>query len=115
MRHSILATGFAVASGVAVASSAYAASDTVKLSQADCQTVWKQASQGQASLSQKQAQPYVTDFKSVDANGDGMLSSAEWMNGCNAGAVKTGAGTGAASGTSGSSSNSTAPEMPKKY
>lgn len=111
MRHSFISASIGVAS-LALVTSAFAASDTMKLSQADCQAVWKQAdSQGAGSLSQQQAQPYVVDFKSVDANGDGMLSSAEFLKGCGAGAVKSGAGTGAASGAGGSNSS----DVPKKY
>jgi hypothetical protein len=114
MRNWIISGSIGVASGLALATSSFAAPDNMKLSQADCQAVWKQAdSQGTGSLSQANAQPYVSDFKSVAANADGSLSSAEWMKGCSAGHVKGGASTGAGAGTSGSSTGS--PDSPKKY
>lgn len=108
MRKWILTGALCAASGLAFVS-AGAQAATMKLSQAECQTMWKQAdSSGSGSLSQTQASAYVTDFKSVDANGDGKLSSAEFQKGCDNGMVKSSASTGAGSGSSGSSTDSPA-------
>jgi hypothetical protein len=61
----------------------------MKLTQAQCETLWNQAnpSKGQT-LSQSQAQPFVSDFKSVDTDSDGSISQTEFMTGCNNGYVK---------------------------
>ena len=75
----------------------------LKLTQAQCETLWKQAdSSGAGTLSQSQAQPYVGDFKSLDGDANGKLSGAEFLKGCEGGMVKGGASTGAGTGTSGS-------------
>ena len=83
-------------------------SSSMKLTQAQCGTLWNQAnfSKGQT-LSQSQAQPFVSDFKSVDTDSDGSISQTEFMTGCNNGYVKGSASSGASSGSSGSSSNGT--------
>ncbi len=48
----------------------------VKLSKADCQSIWSKADSAQNdSLTSAQAAPFVTNFKAVDSNGDGKLSS----------------------------------------
>ena len=83
-----------------------------QMSRADCQAIWGKAdASGKGSLSATQAQSYVTDFKSVDANADGKLSSAEFLNGCQKGLVSDSASSGAGSGSSGSSN----PATPKQY
>lgn len=80
----------------------------MKLSQAQCDTLWNQANPSKGpTLSQSQAQPYVSDFKSVDTDNDGTISQTEFMTGCNNGYVKGSASSGASSGSKGSSSSGT--------
>lgn len=75
-----------------------------KMSKADCQSLWGRAdSSGAGSLSSAQAQPYVSNFAKVDANADGKLTSAEFLNGCQKGLVHDSASSGAGEGASGSS------------
>lgn len=89
-------------SGFAVAQQAPGAN--VKLSKAECQGIWGRAdSAGSGSLSNAQAQGYVTNFTAVDANADGKLSSAEFLSGCQKGLAHDSASSGAGEGTSGSS------------
>ncbi len=80
-----------------------AATGGMKMTQAECQALWKQADSAAAgSLSQTQAQSYASDFKGVDKDANGKLSSDEFLKGCEGGLIKSGASTGAGSGTSGS-------------
>jgi len=77
-----------------------------KLSKAECQTVWGRAdASGSGSLSDAQAQGYVSDFAKVDANADGKLTGAEFMSGCKKGLIHDSASSGAGEGASGSSSD----------
>ncbi len=123
----LILAGVSMASSLAIVTGAMAqtpapspanpAAVGVKMSQADCQNLWKQAdSAGSGSLSQSQAQLYAKDFKSVDSDADGKLSSAEWLKGCENGSImNSGASTGAASGAGGSSTSGSSPStMPKK-
>ena len=76
----------------------------MKLSEAQCSALWNQANPSQGkSLSHSQAQPYVTDFKSVDTDNDGTISQTEFMTGCSNGHVKGSASSGTSSGSTGSS------------
>lgn len=76
----------------------------MKLSQAECQALWTKADASQSGrLSSAQAQPYVTDFTAVDADGDMQITSSEFLQGCQKGFVSDSASTGAGSGSSGSS------------
>jgi len=76
----------------------------VKLSKADCQSIWSKADSAQNdSLTSAQAAPYVTNFKAADSNADGKLSSAEFMSGCQRGLAHDTASSGAGAGTSGES------------
>lgn len=81
-----------------------------RMSAADCHSIWSETGGG-ASLSQSQAQPHVPDFKSADADGDGVLSNDEFSKACMGGAVQGGAATGPGPGESGASrpSSSTMP------
>ena len=80
-----------------------APANATKLSKADCQGIWSTAdSSGAGSLTSAQAQPFVTNFKAVDANGDGKVSSEEFMAGCQKGLAHDSATSGASSGGSGS-------------
>jgi len=79
---------------------AYAAE--TQLSQAECDSLWNQANpSGAASITQAQAQPYVTNFKAADPNGDGSLDQNEFSAACKAGLVKGTSSSGAASGETG--------------
>lgn len=100
--YKVLASSVCAVCSIA-ATTAFAQSANMKLSQAECQAVWQKADPNSAgSLTQTQAQAYVSDFKSVDADNNGSLSSAEFMKGCESGLIKGGsASTGAASGSSG--------------
>lgn len=103
MKTWILAGGVSAVSCLGLVATASAEQGYKKLSQADCQTLWKQAdASGSGSLSMAQSQAYISDFKSVDANADGKLSSSEFLQGCQDGHVKGSASTGAGAGSSGS-------------
>jgi hypothetical protein len=70
-----------------------------KLTQADCDTLWNQANpSGAATITQAQAQPYVTDFKSANPDGDTSLDQKEFSAACKSGFVKGMGDSGAASG-----------------
>lgn len=74
----------------------------MQLTQSECESLWNQAdAAGAGALTQTQAQPYVTNFSTVDANTDGRLSRTEFMQGCERGQVQRGATTGAGGGTTG--------------
>lgn len=73
-----------------------------QMSKAECQAIWSKADSAQNdSLTSSQAAPYVTNFKAVDMNGDGKLSSSEFMSGCQRGLAHDTANIGAGSGESG--------------
>ena len=96
----ILLAGTIVAS-TAFAFGAYAAG--AQLSQAECDSLWNQANPSAGpTISQAQAQPYVTNFKAADTNGDGTLDQNEFTAACKSGIVKSSASSGAATGETGS-------------
>lgn len=96
-----------VVSAAFLAGASQAASPSTKLSQAECDTLWNQANPSKGpTISMSQAQPYVSDFKSVDTDNDGTISLSEFNAGCNKGFVKSSGSSGSSSGTSGSSSSS---------
>ena len=86
--------------GAIVASTAFGAyAAGTQLSQAECDTLWNQANpSGATSITKAQAQPYVTDFKAADPNGDGSLDQKEFSAACKSGLVKGSGSSGAASG-----------------
>ena len=93
MKAILLAGAFAAST----AFGAYAAG--TQLSQAECDSLWNQANpSGAASITQAQAQPYVTNFKAANPDGDNSLDRNEFSAACKSGLVKgtssTGAGTG---------------------
>lgn len=111
--------GAALIAGALIAAALALPANAANLSSSECQSLWKQIdTSGSGSVSQSQAQPYVTNFKSVDTNSDGKLSSAEFTAGCNSGMVHNPGSSGAAGGTSGSSSSgsssSGSSSMPKR-
>jgi hypothetical protein len=88
------------------ASGAYAAG--TQLSQAECDTLWNQANpSGAKSITQAQAQSYVTDFKAANPDGDSSLDQKEFSAACKSGLVK---GTGSSGAAAGEPSDKMAPK-----
>ncbi len=97
---------FVSGAGIALAqqspSAGGAAAPSIKMTAAECQGIWQKADASKAgSLTSSQAQPYVSNFKAVDSNADGKLSSAEFLAGCDKGLVHGSGSTGSSSGASG--------------
>jgi hypothetical protein len=106
-------TGSAIVAAVALGGLAYAQTSpapkpgggATKMSQAECQSLWNKLDAGKSgSVTSAQAQPHVTDFKSVDTNSDGKLSQTEFQAGCDKGQIRGSATTGPGSGAPGSTS-----------
>jgi hypothetical protein len=97
----LLAAGSAVG---AYAQTDPAASGTsaMKLSAAECTSLWNQASPDGGPISESQAAAYVTDFKAANPDGDNTLEKNEFTKACDAGLVKSAASTGASTGEAGS-------------
>ena len=99
-----------VLAGILVAGAslgAYAQTDpapgTMKLSAAECASLWNQASPNGGPITESQAAAYVTDFKAANPDGDTTLEKAEFSKACDSGLVKSGASSGASSGEGGAS------------
>lgn len=116
MKTTLLATGFALSVGIGAAlaqttpspSTSGSATGAMQMTQAQCDSLWNKVdASNSGNVTQAQAQSYVADFKSADANNDGKLSSTEFRNACARGIVKDTATTGSGSGTSGSSTMGT--------
>ena len=58
------------------------------LDDAKCTSVWSAAQQSGDTLSEGQAAPFVTNFKLIDADGNGTISEAEYKDGCKKGLVQ---------------------------
>lgn len=99
-----------VVSAAFLASASQAASpssSSMKLSQAECDTLWNQANPSKGpTITMSQAQPFVSDFKSVDTDNDGTIDLTEFNKGCTNGFVKSSGSSGSSSGSSGSSGSS---------
>jgi hypothetical protein len=112
MKVIVLAATFAAST----AFGAYAAG--TQLSQAECDSLWNQANpSGGPTITQSQAQPYVTDFKAANPDGDSSLDKNEFAAACKAGLVKS-SSSGAASGDTGDKmapAEKMAPAPSKKY
>ena len=77
MKVILLAGAFAAST----AFDAYAAG--TQLSQAECDSLWNQANpSGATSITQAQAQPYVTNFKAANPDGDNSLDRNEFSAAC---------------------------------
>ena len=87
---------------------------TMKLSAAECASLWNQASPDGGPITQQQAAAYVTDFKAANPDGDTTIEKAEFSKACDSGLVKSGASTGAGTGEAGTGMKSDQP-APKKY
>jgi hypothetical protein len=102
MYRTLLAT--ALAAGTAFG--AYAQTDpaspsSTKLSMAECQSLWNQASPDGKPISESAAAAYVTDFKAANPDGDTTLEQNEFSKACESGLVKSSASSGASTGESG--------------
>jgi hypothetical protein len=95
---------------------AYAQTDpaqrAVKLSAAECASLWNQASPDGGPISESQAAAYVTDFKAANPDGDKTIEKAEFSKACDNGLVKSGASSGASSGEMGTSAPAPAAPAP---
>jgi hypothetical protein len=87
---------------------------TMKLSAAECASLWNQASPDGGPITEQQASAYVTDFKAANPDGDTTLEKAEFTKACDSGLVKSGASSGAGTGEGGTEMKSDQP-APKKY
>lgn len=87
--------------GASVAAYAQAEPGTTKLSQAECASLWNQASPTGGPITESQAAAFVTNFKAANPDGDKTLEKAEFSKACDAGLVKSGASSGASSGEMG--------------
>ncbi len=97
-----IAAAFTMVSAYGVAAQTGGTTSGQKMSQAECQTMWNTADSSKSgSLTQTQAQTYVTDFKVADTNNDGRLSSTEFLAACQQGHVRGSASSGTGSGTTG--------------
>lgn len=77
---------------VSIANAETTPSTDLKMTTAQCETLWKQALGSKTGdLPMASAAPYAADFKKVDMNADGKLQATEWMDGCNKGLIKTAA------------------------
>ncbi|KAB2941218.1 MAG: hypothetical protein K8F92_10065 [Hyphomicrobium sp.] len=74
----------------------------MKLSAAECASLWNQASPDGGPISESQAAAYVTDFKAANPDGDNTLEKDEFTKACDSGLVKSAASTGAGTGEAGS-------------
>ena len=102
MRMLCTVVGLAFCCGMGAAALA-AEGRAVKLSAAQCATLWdKINASGAATIDASQAQGYVTNFKAADPDSDGTLTKTEFQAACAKGLVQDSANSGAAAGTEGS-------------
>lgn len=73
----------ALAAGPAVSGTA---ADGAALNLDDCRKIWNLAA-GRSDLGPDGAKPYIDDFATVDTNGDGKITNAEFRAGCESGFV----------------------------
>lgn len=79
------------------------AAGAMKLSQAECTSVWNQANPtGAAGVTEAQAAPYVANFKAANPDGDATIDQKEWLAACHKGLVNASSSTGSSSGAAGS-------------
>jgi Tfp pilus assembly major pilin PilA len=98
MKRIIVATAVALAA----ASGVCAETGGVKLSAAECDSLWMQANPANAAkISESHAQAYISDVKSVNPDGDGTIEKNEFSNACKQGLIKSSASTGASAGAAG--------------
>jgi uncharacterized membrane protein len=118
MKRLILASAFAIAAscGAYAQTTAPKAPPAMpaagqKLSQAECDTLWKQANPSNAAtITEAQAQRFVSDVKAANPDNDGTLDRAEFSAACGKGLVRSSsAGAGSSSGSGSGESGAAAP------
>ena len=91
---------FACGISMATAQTATPPAPKMEMTQAQCQAMWTKMDATKAgNLTEAQTSGSITDFKAADSNGDGKLSSAEFLAACQRGIVRDTATTGAGSGS----------------
>jgi hypothetical protein len=103
-----------LASVFAIAASCGANAAGQKLTQAECDAMWKQANPTNAkTITEAQAQGFVSDVKAANPDGDGTLDRAEFSAACGKGLVRSssaGAGSSSSSGAGAGESGAAAPD-----
>jgi len=104
-----------LASVFAIAASCGANAAGQKLTQAECDALWKQANPTNAkTITEAQAQGFVSDVKAANPDGDGTLDRAEFSAACGKGLVKSSsAGAGSSSSGAGAGESGAAAPDPK--
>ena len=74
----------------------------MKMSKAECSSLWNQASKDGKPLTEAQAAPFITNFKAANPDGDSTIEKAEFNKACAAGLVKGTSSSGASTGEMGS-------------
>jgi hypothetical protein len=116
MKQFIYATAIATVSAFALHTAAFAQVEDqdapMQLSKAECDSLWNQVNpSGAATITESQAQPYITDFAAANPDGDGTLDSNEFFQACSNGLVQSSAASGAGTGESGISTDEADPQM----
>ena len=94
--------------GVLGASLSVAVHAQTTMSQSECDALWKQANPSDAAtITETQAQPYVSDFKAANPDGDGTLDQTEFSKACSSGLVKSAAAGGQPAGSTDASKAAT--------
>lgn len=75
----------------------------VKLAKAECEAAWTKANPAKKpKISAGQAQPFISDMKAANTNGDAAIDQSEFLAACDKGLMKDqSASTGAGAGTEG--------------
>lgn len=85
----------------------------VKVAQDQCQTLWSKANPAKKpKISAGQAQPFISDVKAANPDGDGTIEQNEFMAACDKGLIKSSAVSGSSS--TGSSSGAEGAAGPPK-
>ena len=112
MKRILLAAVLAAGTSLAAYAQTDPAQGEMKLSAAECASLWNQASPDGGPITESQAAAFVTDFKAANPDGDTTIEKAEFSKACDSGLVKSGASSGAGSGEGGAA----APAAPaEKY
>lgn len=87
--------------------------DSVKVAQDQCQALWLKANPAKKpKISAGQAQPFISDVKAANPDGDGTIEQNEFMAACDKGLIKSSAVSGSSS--TGSSSGAEGAAGPAK-
>jgi len=103
MKRIFVAGMLAAATSLAAYAQTDPAQSAVKLSSAECASLWNQASPDGGPITESQAAAYVTNFKAANPDGDTTIEKAEFSKACASGLVKSGGSSGASSGEAGTS------------